>query len=49
MRTAQEQADADYRRALEKSAEDARAYADEFAGKTDSVVKEIVRRISLGR
>ena len=49
VRVAQEQADADYRRALEKSAEDARVYADEFAGKTDSVVKEIVRRISLGR
>ncbi len=49
VRVAQEQADADYRRALEKSAEDARAYADEFTGKTDSVVKEIVRRISLGR
>ncbi len=42
-------ADAAYRAALDKSAADARAYADEYAGKIEPIVKEVVRRICSGR
>ena len=48
VRVAQEQAEAEYAKAIKKEQTTAVAYADEVLTKSDAVVKEIVRRVCGG-